>query len=123
VGVKDADGYFAITGRIKDLIIRGGENVSPKEVEDFIYHIPGVRDVQVVGVPSKKYGEQVGAFIIRQPNAELTEEDIRDYCHNKIAWYKVPKFIHFVDSFPMTASGKIQKFKLREQAAQLWPDA
>ncbi len=123
VGVKDADGYFAITGRIKDLIIRGGENISPKEVEDFLSHIPGVRDVQVVGVPSKKYGEQVGAFVIRQPDAELTEVDIRDFCHDKIAWYKIPKYIHFTDAFPLTASGKIQKFKLREDAAKLWPEA
>jgi fatty-acyl-CoA synthase len=123
IGVKDADGYFAITGRIKDLIIRGGENISPKEVEDFLSRIPGVRDAQVVGVPSKKYGEQVGAFIIRQPGAELNEDDIRDFCHDKIAWHKVPKYIHFVENFPLTASGKIQKFKLRENAARLWPDA
>jgi fatty-acyl-CoA synthase len=123
VGVKDADGYFRITGRIKDLIIRGGENISPKEVEDFLSRIPGVRDVQVVGVPSKKYGEQVGAFVIKQAGAELTEDDIRDYCRNKIAWYKSPQYIRFTDAYPLTASGKIQKFKLREESAKLWPEA
>jgi len=123
IGVKDADGYFAITGRLKDMIIRGGENISPKEVEDFIHHIDGIQDVQVVGVPSKKYGEQPGAFIILKPGAPLTAEDIQDYCRGKIAWHKIPKYLHFVDGYPLTTSGKIQKYKLRELAAELWPDA
>ena len=123
IGHMDEAGYFYITGRLKDLIIRGGENISPKEVEDFIGHIPGVQDVQVVGVPSKKFGEQPAAFVIRKPDADITEQDIADYCRNKIAWFKIPKFIHFVDEYPMTASQKIQKYKLRETAAALWPDA
>ncbi len=123
IGRMDAEGYYYITGRLKDLIIRGGENISPKEVEDFLGHIPGVRDVQVVGVPSKKYGEQPVAFVIRAPGSALTEQDIEDFCRNKIAWFKIPKFIQFVDAYPMTASQKIQKYKLRETAARLWPEA
>ena len=85
--------------------------------------MPGVQDVQIVGVPSKKYGEQPGAFVIPMPDAEITEQDVEDYCRNKIAWFKIPKYIHFLESYPQTASGKIQKYKLRELAAQLWPDA
>jgi fatty-acyl-CoA synthase len=119
----DEQGYYFITGRLKDLIIRGGENISPKELEDFIGHLEGVQDVQVVGVPSKKYGEQPGAFIIRMPGAEITEQDVEDFCRNKIAWFKIPKYVHFVTEFPMTASQKIQKYKLRDLAAQLWPNA
>ncbi len=123
IGHMDDQGYYFITGRLKDLIIRGGENISPKEVEDFIGHMVGVQDVQVGGVPSKKYGEQPGAFVIRMPGSEITEQDVLDFCRNKIAWFKTPKYIHFVDVYPMTASQKIQKFKLREMASQLWPDA
>lgn len=123
LGVMDEEGYFSVTGRIKDLIIRGGENIYPKEVEDFLYNVPGVSDVQVVGVPSGKYGEQPGAFVIRKKGSDLTEQDILDYCKGKIAWYKTPKYIHFLDEFPLTASGKIMKFKLREMAHELWPDA
>ncbi|MBO4798780.1 MAG: AMP-binding protein, partial [Candidatus Methanomethylophilaceae archaeon] len=113
LGYRDSDGYFYVTGRIKDMIIRGGENVYPKEVEDFLYKCPGVRDVQVVGVPSKKYGEQVAAFVIRDENSDLTDQDIFDYCKGQIAWYKSPKFVEFVDEFPMNAAGKIKKFVLR----------
>ncbi len=123
LGLKDEEGYFKVTGRIKDMIIRGGENISPKEVEDYIYHMPGVRDVQVVGVPSEKYGEQPGAFIIRKEGIDMTEQDVTDFCKGKIAWYKTPKYIAFVDEYPMTASGKIMKFKLREMAHEMWPDA
>ncbi len=123
IGHMDADGYYYITSRLKDLIIRGGENISPREVEDFLTHLEGVQDVQVVGCPSKKYGEQPAAFIIRQAGSDLSEEDVQDYCRNKISWFKIPKYIHFMDEFPMTASQKIQKYKLRELAAQLWPDA
>ena len=119
----DEDGYYAIAGRLKDIIIRGGENISPKEIEDFIHPMEGVRDVQVVGVPSKKYGEQPGAFVIRQPDSSITPEDVQDYCRGKIAWYKVPKYVHFLHEYPMTASGKIQKYKLRELASALWPEA
>ena len=123
IGRMDEQGYYYITGRLKDLIIRGGENISPKEVEDFIGHMPGVKDVQIVGVPSKKYGEQPAAFIIRSEGAEITETDVADFCRNRISWFKIPKYITFVDTYPMTASGKIQKYKLREDASKLWPDA
>lgn len=123
IGVIDEDGYFTVTGRLKDMIIRGGENIYPKEIEDFIHHMEGIQDVQVVGVPSKKYGEQPGAFIILKAGLEMTVEDVQDYCRGRIAWYKIPKYIAFVDSFPLTASGKIQKFKLREKSERLWPDA
>ncbi|MBE6523972.1 MAG: AMP-binding protein [Thermoplasmata archaeon] len=124
LGYRDSDGYFYVTGRIKDMIIRGGENIYPKEVEDFLYKCPGVKDVQVVGVPSKKYGEQPGAFIVKFPGYEdTTEQDIMDYCRGKIAWYKTPKYVAFVDDFPMNAAGKILKYKLRDMAHELWPDA
>ncbi len=123
IGVMDEDGHFAITGRLKDMIIRGGENIYPKEIEDFIHHIDGIQDVQVVGVASKKYGEQPGAFVILKPGVEMTAEDIQDYCRGKIAWHKIPKYIHFTNAYPLTTSGKIMKYKLRELATQLWPDA
>lgn len=122
IGVMDEDGYFAITGRIKDMIIRGGENIYPKEIEDFLHHMDGVKDVQVVGVPSKKYGEQPGAFVIPYPDADISPQDIIDFCQGKIAWFKTPKFVHFLNEFPLTASGKVMKIKLREQSAELWPD-
>lgn len=115
----DKDGYYTIVGRIKDMIIRGGENIYPREIEEFLYSMPGIRDVQVVGIPDEKYGEIVGAFIILEEKSTLTEEDVRDYSMTKIARYKVPKHVFFVEEFPLTASGKIQKFKLREKAMKL----
>jgi len=115
----DEDGYYTIVGRIKDMIIRGGENIYPREIEEFLYTLPGIKDVQVVGIPDDKYGEIVGAFIILEEKAKLTEEDVRDYSMTKIARYKVPKHVFFVEEFPLTASGKIQKFKLREKAVEL----
>jgi fatty-acyl-CoA synthase len=115
----DEEGYYSIVGRIKDMIIRGGENIYPREIEEFLYTMPGVLDVQVVGIPDEKYGEIVGACIILEEDAELTEEDVRDYARTKIARFKVPKHVLFVDEFPLTASGKIQKFILREQAEKL----
>jgi fatty-acyl-CoA synthase len=120
VAVVDADGYYAITGRYKDMIIRGGENIYPREIEEFLYKMPGIADVQVVGVPSHKYGEEVGAFIILKTGHELTPEDVRDFCRGKISAYKVPKYVTFVKSYPLTASGKVQKYKLREDAARLF---
>ncbi len=114
LGVKDADGNFRVTGRIKDMIIRGGENVYPKEIEEFLYSMEGVQDVQVVGIASEKYGEEVGAFVIKKPGSGLSEEDIKDYCRGQISRFKIPKYVFFVDAFPQTASGKIQKYKLRE---------
>jgi fatty-acyl-CoA synthase len=123
IGIKDKDGYFSVTGRIKDMIIRGGENIYPKEVEDFLYNMPGIRDVQLVGVPSEKYGEQPGAFIILKEGVQMTPEDVQDFCRGKIAWYKIPKYVAFLEEYPMTASGKIMKFKLRDMSAEMWPDA
>ena len=123
LGVMDENGYVRVTGRIKDMIIRGGENVYPREVEEFLLGMEGVLDVQVVAVPSFKYGEEVGAFIIPKPGYDIQPEDVRDHCRGKIAWYKVPRYIAVVDGFPLTASGKIQKFKLREMAGQRWPEA
>ncbi|GFM32521.1 AMP-binding protein [Desulfovibrio subterraneus] len=123
LGTMDEEGYVVITGRIKDMIIRGGENIYPREIEEFLYGMPAVQDVQVVGVPSRKYGEEVGAFIIPKEGCEVTPEDIRDFCRGQIAWHKVPRHIAFVTEYPMTASGKIQKFKLREMAGELFPEA
>ncbi|MBO4724738.1 MAG: AMP-binding protein [Bacteroidaceae bacterium] len=119
LGIMDKNGNYRITGRIKDMIIRGGENIYPREIEEFLYHLPGVRDVQVAGVPSKKYGEEVGAFIILDEGAKLTEEEVRDWCRGKIARYKIPKYVFFVKEYPLTGSGKIQKFKLRELSLKL----
>lgn len=119
LGVKDEDGYYRITGRIKDMIIRGGENIYPREIEEFLYHLEGVSDVQVAAVPSKKYGEEVGAFIILKEGATLEPEDVRDFCKGKIARYKIPKYVFFVDGFPLTGSGKIQKYKLKELSLKL----
>jgi fatty-acyl-CoA synthase len=114
LGTRDANGYFRITGRIKDMIIRGGENISPREIEEFLLPMEGIRDIQVAGIASPKYGEEVGAFVIRKDGAGISEEDVRDFCRGKIARFKVPRYVFFVDAYPMTASGKVQKFKLRE---------
>lgn len=123
LGYRDSEGYFYVTGRIKDMIIRGGENIYPKEVEDFLYRCPGIKDVQVIGVPSQKYGEQPGAFIIREEGSDLVEQDVLEFCKGEIAWYKTPKYIAFVDEFPMNAAGKILKYKMRDMAHEMWPDA
>ncbi len=123
LGTMDEHGYVVVTGRIKDMIIRGGENVYPREIEEYLMGMEGVLDVQVVGVPSYKYGEEVGAFIIVKPGQDVQPEDVRDFCRGKIAWHKVPRYIAKVESYPLTGSGKIQKFKLREMAAELWPEA
>lgn len=117
IGTVDADGYYRITGRIKDMIIRGGENIYPREIEEFLYTMPGIEDAQVVGVPDPKYGEVVGAFIRVKAGADLTEGDVQEFARARMARYKAPKYVFFVDSYPMTASGKIMKYKLREQAA------
>jgi fatty-acyl-CoA synthase len=116
--VEDEDGFIRITGRLKDVIIRGGENIYPKEVEDFLREIPRIRDVQIVAVPSDKYGEEAAAFVQLHNGAVLEPAEIQDFCRGKIARYKIPKHIFFADSYPMTASGKIQKFKLREEAVR-----
>jgi fatty-acyl-CoA synthase len=118
LGVKDEAGNFRVTGRIKDMIIRGGENVYPKEIEDYLYTMPGVKDAQVVGIASTKYGEEVGAFIVLHPDIAMTEEDVRDFCRGRISRFKIPKYIFFVDAFPLTSSGKIQKYLLRDMGAK-----
>ncbi len=123
LGIMHEDGNVVVTGRIKDMIIRGGENIYPREVEEYLLGMDGVQDVQVVGVPSYKYGEEVGAFIIQKTGFDIQPEDIRDFCRGKISWFKVPRYIKIVESFPLTGSGKIQKFKLRELSAELWPEA
>jgi fatty-acyl-CoA synthase len=120
LAVMDEEGYVSITGRIKDMIIRGGENIYPREIEEFLYTMEGIYDVQVVGVPSQKYGEEVGAFIILKGDCDIQAEDVRDFCRGKISRYKIPKHIAFVSEYDMTASGKVQKFKLREMAAEMF---
>ncbi len=100
------------------MVLRGGENVFPREVEEFLYAVPGVADVQVIGVPDVKYGEELMAWVKLRPGAALTGEEIRAYCKGKIATYKIPRYYKFVDGFPMTVSGKVQKFKMREQAVK-----
>ncbi|MFH1153265.1 MAG: AMP-binding protein [Pseudomonadota bacterium] len=116
LAVMDANGYCKITGRIKDMIIRGGENIYPREIEEFLYTHPKIKDVQVVGVPSLKYGEEVAAFIMLKPGEKSTEEEIKEFCKDQISFHKIPKFVFFVNEYPTTASGKIQKYKLRDTA-------
>jgi fatty-acyl-CoA synthase len=122
LGIKDAKGNFRITGRIKDMIIRGGENIYPREIEEYLRALPAVKDVQVAGIPSPKYGEEVGAFIILKANMTLTEEEVIDFCRGQISRYKIPKYVFFVNDFPMTASGKIQKYKLKDLGLTLLKD-
>jgi fatty-acyl-CoA synthase len=118
LAVMDEHGYCRITGRLKDMIIRGGENIYPREIEEFLYSHPKVLDVQVIGIPDEVYGEEVMAWIILKEGQRATPEEIREYCTGKISRHKIPRYIEFTDSYPMTASGKIQKFRLREQAKQ-----
>lgn len=119
LGIKRADGNFCITGRIKDMIIRGGENIYPREIEEFLYKMEGVQDVQVAAVPSKKYGEEIGAFIILKEGYEMSEGNVKEFCRGAISRHKIPKYIFFIDQFPMTGSGKIQKYKLRDLSLEL----
>ncbi|MCR5698748.1 MAG: AMP-binding protein, partial [Treponemataceae bacterium] len=114
LGVKDEDGNFRITGRIKDMIIRGGENIYPREIEEFLIQIPEIKDIQVAAVKSKRYGEITGAFIILHEGKTLTEQDVIEFCRDKLSKFKWPQLVMFVDEFPLTGSGKIQKFKLTE---------
>ena len=118
LAVMHDNGYIEITGRMKDMIIRGGENIYPREIEEFLYQYPDVLDVQVIGVPDAKYGEEAMAFIILKDNKKTTLNDIRGFCEGNISRHKIPKYIKFIDEYPMTASGKIQKFKLKEIALQ-----
>jgi len=119
LGIKDHDGYFRVTGRIKDMIIRGGENIYPREIEEYLYTMPQVKDIQVAGVPDDKYGEQVGAFIVLHAGQQLSSGDVKDYCRGQISRHKIPKHVFFVDGYPLTASGKIQKYKLGEIALDM----
>ena len=114
----DEDGYYKITGRLKDMIIRGGENIYPREIEEFLYTHPQIDDVQVIGVPDARFGEEVMAWVRLKPDADATEESIRDFCRGQIAHYKVPRYVKFTDEFPMTVTGKIQKFRMREMAVE-----
>lgn len=119
LGMMDEEGNFSITGRIKEMIIRGGENIYPREIENFLLTMPQVKDVQVVGLPSPRYGEAVGAFIIRKEGFNIDEEQVKEFCLGDMARYKIPKYILFVDTFPMTASGKIQKYRLRDMGTEM----
>jgi fatty-acyl-CoA synthase len=114
----DAEGYVNIVGRIKDMVIRGGENLYPREIEEFLYAHPDVADVQVIGVPDERYGEELMAWIIPREGASLDREQVEKYCRGKIAHHKIPRYVKLVDAFPMTVTGKVQKFKLRELAVE-----
>jgi fatty-acyl-CoA synthase len=116
LAVMDVNGYVNIIGRIKDLIIRGGENVYPREIEEFLYTNPKIQDVQVIGVPDLKYGEEIMAWIKLRDDVNATDEEIRTFCRGQIAHYKIPRYVKFVEAFPMTVSGKTQKFVMREQS-------
>ena len=118
LATMDEQGYVRVVGRIKDMVIRGGENVYPREIEEFLYTHPHVADVQVVGVPDERYGEELMAWIVLRSGAECSEDEIREFCRGKIAHFKIPRYVKFVDSFPMTITGKVQKFKMRETAVQ-----
>jgi fatty-acyl-CoA synthase len=114
IGVIDAEGYGNIVGRIKDMVIRGGENLFPREIEEFLHTHPAIADAQVVGLPDRKYGEELCAWIRLHPGHALCEADIRAYCSGQIAHQKIPRYVRFVDAFPMTVTGKVQKFLIRE---------
>jgi fatty-acyl-CoA synthase len=118
LATMDDEGYIRVVGRIKDMVIRGGENIYPREVEEFLHTHPDIADVQVIGVPDERYGEELMAWVIARPGAQLSEEDVREFCRGRIAHFKVPRYVKFVDSFPMTVTGKVQKFKMRELAIE-----
>jgi fatty-acyl-CoA synthase len=118
LAVMDDEGYLRIVGRSKDMVIRGGENVYPREIEEFLYTHPDVTDVQVVGVPDARYGEELIAWIVPRAGASPDQEAIAEFCRGKIAHYKIPRYVRCIDEFPMTVTGKVQKFKLRERAIE-----
>jgi fatty-acyl-CoA synthase len=119
LGIMDSDGYLNITGRIKDMVIRGGENIYPREIEEFLYTHPDVLDAQVVGVPDERYGEELCAWIRMRPGAEpLTAEAVREFAAGKLAHYKIPRYIQIVDEFPMTVTGKVRKVEMRERSIE-----
>jgi fatty-acyl-CoA synthase len=120
LAVMDADGYLAITGRIKDMVIRGGENIYPREIEEFLYTHPDILDAQVIGVPDAKYGEELMVWVrLREGAKELTAESLREFCTGKLAHYKIPRYVHLVDAFPMTVTGKVRKVQMREESIAL----
>ena len=114
IGTLDQNGYCKITGRLKNMIIRGGENIYPREIEEYLHTHPDVIDVNVFGVPDERYGEEIAAWIKIREKSKIKEEDIKNYCKGKISHQKIPKYIKFVDEFPMTVTGKIQKFRMKE---------
>jgi fatty-acyl-CoA synthase len=118
LATMDDEGYVAIVGRTKDMVIRGGENIYPREIEEFLYSHPAVSDVAVIGVPDEKYGEEVMAWVVPRAGEEVTEDEVREHCRGQIAHYKIPRYVRFVDELPMTVTGKVQKFKLRERASE-----
>jgi fatty-acyl-CoA synthase len=120
LAVMDDDGYLSITGRIKDMVIRGGENIYPREVEEFLYTHPDILDAQVIGVPDAKYGEELMAWIRMRPGAApLTAEKLREFCAGKLAHYKIPRYVHITDEFPMTVTGKVRKVEMREKSVEI----
>ena len=120
LAVMDEEGYLAITGRIKDVVIRGGENVSPREIEEFLYTHPDILDAQVIGVPDPVYGEELMAWVRMRPgSAPLTAEALREFCQGKLAHYKIPRYVHITDEFPMTVTGKVRKVEMREHSVKL----
>jgi fatty-acyl-CoA synthase len=118
LATMDEDGYVNIVGRIKDMVIRGGENVYPREIEEFLYSHPDIADVQVIGVPDERYGEELMAWIIARPGSDIDQDRVREFCRGRIAHYKIPRYVRLVDEFPMTVTGKVQKFKMRELAIE-----
>jgi fatty-acyl-CoA synthase len=114
----DDAGYCNIVGRIKDMVIRGGENIYPREIEEFLYRHPAIQDVQVIGVPDPRFGEELCAWIIIKPGETLTADGMREFCRGQIAHYKVPRYVKFVDAFPMTVTGKVQKFAMRRMMSE-----
>jgi fatty-acyl-CoA synthase len=119
LGTMNADGYVNVVGRKKDLVIRGGENISPVEIEEFLCRHPRIQSAQVVGVPDSRYGEELCACIVTRPGHDLSEDEVRDFCKGNIAHYKVPKYVKIVEGYPMTVTGKVQKFQLREDMKRL----
>jgi fatty-acyl-CoA synthase len=120
LGVMDDEGYLNITGRIKDMVIRGGENLYPREIEEFLYTHPNILDAQVIGVPDAKYGEELMAWVrMREGATPLTAESVREFCTGKLAHVKIPRYVHVVEEFPMTVTGKVRKVQMREESVTL----
>ena len=118
LATMDDEGYLNIVGRSKDMIIRGGENIYPREIEEFLYRHDAIADVQVVGVPDEKYGEELCAWVLPRTGADLDEDAVRDFCRGRLAHFKVPRYVIFVDQFPMTITGKVQKFRMRDASIE-----